>query len=44
MGTALLNMFLSIISLSPADLLPALYLTAGKLAPTHENIELKVGD
>jgi hypothetical protein len=44
MGTALRNMFLSIISLSPEDLLPALYLTAGKLAPTHENIELKVGD
>lgn len=43
MGLALCNMFRSILALCPEDMLPAVYLTTGKLAPAHENLELSVG-
>ncbi|KAK9840432.1 hypothetical protein WJX74_009841 [Apatococcus lobatus] len=42
-GDALANMFRSILALSPEDMLPAVYLTCGKIAPEYENLELNVG-
>eukprot|EP01012_Entosiphon_sulcatum_P047072 TRINITY_DN636_c0_g1_i1.p1 TRINITY_DN636_c0_g1~~TRINITY_DN636_c0_g1_i1.p1 ORF type:complete len:708 (+),score=105.73 TRINITY_DN636_c0_g1_i1:1073-3196(+) len=40
----LCNTFRSIISLTPEDLLPAVYLAANKIAPPHKGLELGVGD
>ncbi|KAK9865080.1 hypothetical protein WJX84_011403 [Apatococcus fuscideae] len=42
-GDTLANMFRSILALSPEDMLPAVYLTCGKIAPEYENLELNVG-
>ena len=39
----LTNMFRAILTLSPCDLLPALYLTLGKIAPDYMNVELSIG-
>ncbi|XP_038608622.1 DNA ligase 1 isoform X1 [Tachyglossus aculeatus] len=38
------NLFRSVISLSPADLLPCIYLCLNRLGPAHEGLELGVGD
>ena len=38
------NMFRSILCLTPEDVLPAVYLAVGKIAPAHEGVELNVGD
>ncbi|XP_020591527.1 DNA ligase 6 [Phalaenopsis equestris] len=37
------NMFRSLLSLSPADVLPAVYLCTNRIAPDHENMELNIG-
>ncbi|CAJ1842765.1 unnamed protein product [Sphenostylis stenocarpa] len=43
-ATSLLcNMFRSLLALSPADVLPAVYLCINKIAPDHENKELNIG-
>ncbi|KAK7394186.1 hypothetical protein VNO78_14707 [Psophocarpus tetragonolobus] len=43
-ATALLcNMFRSLLALSPADVLPAVYLCTNKIAADHENKELNIG-
>ncbi|KAI4352147.1 hypothetical protein L6164_006427 [Bauhinia variegata] len=39
----LCNMFRSLLALSPADVLPAVYLCTNKLAADHENMELNIG-
>ncbi|KAA8530607.1 hypothetical protein F0562_005316 [Nyssa sinensis] len=39
----LCNMFRSLLSLSPEDVLPAVYLCTNKIAPDHENLELNIG-
>ncbi|KAJ4866657.1 DNA LIGASE 6 [Raphanus sativus] len=39
----LCNMFRSLLSLSPEDVLPAVYLCTNKIAADHENIELNIG-
>ncbi|XP_061338342.1 DNA ligase 6 isoform X2 [Gastrolobium bilobum] len=39
----LCNMFRSLLALSPADVLPAVYLCTNKIAPDHENMELNIG-
>ena len=41
--TAVSNMFRSILRLSPQDILAAVMLTTGKIAPAQEGIELNVG-
>ncbi|XP_042387905.1 DNA ligase 6-like isoform X3 [Zingiber officinale] len=41
--TMLCNMFRSLLTLSPADVLPALYLCTNRIASDHENMELNVG-
>ncbi|PIN13556.1 ATP-dependent DNA ligase I [Handroanthus impetiginosus] len=41
--TMLCNMFRSLLALSPADVLPAVYLCTNKIAPDHENMELNIG-
>ncbi|KAL6053522.1 tRNA ligase [Balamuthia mandrillaris] len=40
----LTNMFRSIIALAPQDLLPALYLTINRIAPSYEGLELGIGE
>lgn len=40
----LANYFWSVISLSPDDLLPSIYLCLNKLAPDYEGIELGIGE
>ena len=40
----LANLFRSIIQLTPRDLLPAIYLIIGKVAPDYMGIELGIGD
>ena len=40
---ALSNMFRAILASTPDDLLPAVYLTMGKVAPDHDGVELNVG-
>lgn len=40
----LTRVFRSIIGVTPADLLPAVYLVTNKLAPANEGLELGVGD
>eukprot|EP01138_Halocafeteria_seosinensis_P013197 gb/GECG01013479.1/.p1 GENE.gb/GECG01013479.1/~~gb/GECG01013479.1/.p1 ORF type:complete len:952 (+),score=140.08 gb/GECG01013479.1/:1-2856(+) len=40
----LCNLFRSIITLSPFDLLPSIYLCSSKLAPAYEGVELGLGD
>ncbi|XP_047153019.1 DNA ligase 6 isoform X1 [Vigna umbellata] len=43
-ATSLLcNMFRSLLALSPADVLPAVYLCTNKIAADHENKELNIG-
>eukprot|EP00850_Spirogloea_muscicola_P002495 SM000009S23624 [mRNA] locus=s9:1126881:1136155:- [translate_table: standard] len=39
----LCNMFRSLLALTPADVLPALYLALNKLAPDFQNVDLNVG-
>ncbi|XP_029121739.1 DNA ligase 6 isoform X1 [Elaeis guineensis] len=39
----LCNMFRSLLSLSPDDVLPAVYLCTNRIAPDHENMELNIG-
>ncbi|KAF5479953.1 hypothetical protein F2P56_000734 [Juglans regia] len=39
----LCNMFRSLLTLSPEDVLPAVYLCTNKIAANHENIELNIG-
>ncbi|XP_028785526.1 DNA ligase 6-like isoform X2 [Neltuma alba] len=39
----LCNMFRSLLALSPADVLPAVYLCTSKIAADHENKELNIG-
>ncbi|XP_057436491.1 DNA ligase 6 isoform X2 [Lotus japonicus] len=39
----LCNMFRSLLALSPADVLPAVYLCTNKIAADHENVELNIG-
>ncbi|KAI9085587.1 hypothetical protein K1719_032430 [Acacia pycnantha] len=39
----LCNMFRSLLALSPADVLPAVYLCTNKIAADHENKELNIG-
>ncbi|XP_054810637.1 DNA ligase 6-like isoform X2 [Prosopis cineraria] len=39
----LCNMFRSLLALSPADVLPAVYLCTNKIAADHENKELSIG-
>jgi DNA ligase-1 len=41
---ALCNCFRSILALNPEDLLPALYLFTGRVAPDWEGVELRVGE
>ncbi|GAV73451.1 DNA_ligase_A_M domain-containing protein/DNA_ligase_A_N domain-containing protein/DNA_ligase_A_C domain-containing protein [Cephalotus follicularis] len=38
------NMFRTVIATTPEDLLPAVYLTANKIAPAHHGLELGIGD
>jgi hypothetical protein len=38
----LVNTFRSVLALSPSDLVPAAYLTTGKIAPDYEAVELRV--
>ena len=38
------NAFRTVIATSPSDLLPAMALATGKLAPAYEGIELGIGD
>ncbi|CAM6116133.1 unnamed protein product [Calypogeia fissa] len=40
----LCNMFRTVIATTPGDLLPVVYLSANKVAPAHEGIELGIGD
>ena len=40
----LANLFRSIVHLSPADLVPTLYLVKGTVAPDFENVEVGVGE
>ena len=40
----LANLFRSIIQLTPRDLLPAIYLILGKVAPDYTGVELGIGD
>jgi DNA ligase-1 len=40
----LCNVFRTVIATTPGDLLPVVYLSANKVAPAHEGIELGVGD
>eukprot|EP01006_Ploeotia_vitrea_P010427 TRINITY_DN27078_c0_g1_i1.p1 TRINITY_DN27078_c0_g1~~TRINITY_DN27078_c0_g1_i1.p1 ORF type:complete len:872 (-),score=134.83 TRINITY_DN27078_c0_g1_i1:312-2771(-) len=40
----LCNCFRSIVALTPADLLPAIYLSVNKLSPANEGLELGVGE
>ncbi|KAG0489420.1 hypothetical protein HPP92_008231 [Vanilla planifolia] len=37
------NMFRSLLALSPADVLPAVYLCTNRIAADHENMELNIG-
>ncbi|KAK3001743.1 hypothetical protein RJ639_020275, partial [Escallonia herrerae] len=39
----LCNMFRSLLTLSPEDVLPAVYLCTNKIGPDHENMELNIG-
>ncbi|XP_027153946.1 DNA ligase 6 [Coffea eugenioides] len=39
----LCNMFRSLLTLSPEDVLPSVYLCTNKIAPDHENMELNIG-
>jgi ATP-dependent DNA ligase I len=39
----LINVFRSILAVSPSDLVPAVYLMLGRLAEEHEGIELNIG-
>jgi len=41
---AFVNCFHAIFWLAPEDMLPAVYLACGKLAPDHEGVELSVGE
>lgn len=38
------NVFRTVIATTPGDLLPTVYLSANKIAPPHEGIELGIGD
>ena len=38
------NCFRAIIATTPEDLLPTVYLCTNKVAPSHEGIELGIGD
>ncbi|XP_050367717.1 DNA ligase 1-like [Argentina anserina] len=38
------NMLRTVIHTTPEDLLPAVYLSASKIAPAHEGLELGIGD
>uniref|UniRef100_A0A6A7G0Z5 DNA ligase n=2 Tax=Hirondellea gigas TaxID=1518452 RepID=A0A6A7G0Z5_9CRUS len=38
------NLYRSVITLTPNDLLPVIYLCVNKIAPPYENLELGVGD
>ena len=40
----LVNAFRTVIALTPQDLLPVVYLCTGQIAPSHEGIELGIGD
>ncbi|KAK2986757.1 hypothetical protein RJ640_010982 [Escallonia rubra] len=43
-ATAMLcNMFRSLLTLSPEDVLPAVYLCTNKIGPDHESMELNIG-
>lgn len=38
------NVFRTVIATSPGDLLAVVYLSANKVAPAHEGVELGIGD
>nr|DAD48810.1 TPA_asm: hypothetical protein HUJ06_018747 [Nelumbo nucifera] len=40
----LCNVFRTIIASTPGDLIPVIYLSANKIAPAHEGVELGIGD
>ncbi|KAK3012435.1 hypothetical protein RJ639_010358, partial [Escallonia herrerae] len=42
-ASMLCNMFRSLLTLSPEDVLPAVYLCTNKIGPDHENMELNIG-
>ena len=44
MTRLLVNAFRTVLALTPQDLLPVVYLCTGQIAPSHEGIELGIGD
>jgi len=40
----LCNVFRTVVATTPGDLLPVVYLSANKVAPAHEGVELGIGD